>query len=92
MNAADRKALTKLWEEISVLQGKLQDAKGEAEALQSAEQDKFDNMSEGLQQGATGQAIEESTERLDEVVQSFDDVDSALETLLTALDDAKGGL
>jgi len=54
MNKSDRAAVTKLHSEIDELKGKLDDIKGQIEELQSAEQDKFDNMSEGLQQGENG--------------------------------------
>lgn len=71
MNANDRKELAKA---VALLQ----EAQGILETLADAEQEKFDNMSEGLQQGERGQAIEAAAQALSDGKES---VDSALETL-----------
>lgn len=71
MNAKDRKQLAEI-------RGTLEQAHADLEQLQSAEQDKFDNMSEGLQQGERGQAIEQAANELQEAV---DNLQQAIDNL-----------
>ena len=71
MNAKDRK---KVGEWIDTLI----DMKSEIEEMQEAEQDKYDNMPEGLQDSEKGEALEEAANTLEEAANS---VDSAIESL-----------
>lgn len=57
MNKTDRAAIAKLIDQINLLNGQIEDVKSAAEDLQGSEQEKFDNLSENLQQGERGQAI-----------------------------------
>jgi hypothetical protein len=47
----------------------------ELEQLRDAEQEKFDNMPEGFQQGDTGQQIEEHVSTLDEWITELESID-----------------
>jgi len=58
--------------------GTLEEIKSEVENAQSEEQDKFDNMSEGLQQTERGQAIEQAASDLGDVVNSLENAISEL--------------
>lgn len=86
MNAQDRKALNKLSEEIKLLIGKLDDCKGELETIKDGEREKFDNLSEGLQQAERGQAIEQAADALEELFSTFEEALGNLETLTDGLD------
>lgn len=71
MNKADRKLLA---EAIA----KLQEANGILDGLATEEQEKFDNMPEGLQQADNGQAIETAANTLRE---NTDNVETAIQEL-----------
>lgn len=87
MNANDRKKAQQLAEELAALFLKLEDIKSEIETLQEAEQEKFDNMSEGLQQSEKGQKIEEAANALSDIVSN---VESALVEIEGAKDALEG--
>jgi hypothetical protein len=71
MNKQDRK-------EIAELVEILENAKGRVENLCDAEQEKFDNLSEGLQQSERGQKMEEDTATLTLVGENLDDAINSL--------------
>ena len=58
-------------DKLNDLINKLEEIKAEVGNAQSEEQEKFDNLSEGLQQTERGQAIEQAANDLDEVVNSL---------------------
>lgn len=64
MNAAQRKSLSKIAEQLRELHGKIEDLKNTVESEKDDERGKFDNMPEGLQNGDRGQAIDESANQL----------------------------
>ena len=73
-------ATDKVYPLKSVLAGKLEDIRVQVEEIREEEQEKFDNMPEGLQNGPTGQgitdaisALEETEEELRNVVQMLED-------------------
>lgn len=51
------------------------DLVGALEEIRDNEQDKFDNMPEGLQQGDTGQTIEQNVESLDEWISELQSIE-----------------
>lgn len=53
----------------------LEQAHSEIEGIKDEEQDKFDNMSEGLQQSENGQKLEENVQSLDEALSNLDDIE-----------------
>lgn len=71
MNAKDRK---KVGEWIDTLI----DMKSEIEEMQEAEQEKYDNMPEGLQDSERGEALEEAANQLEYAV---DNINDAIENL-----------
>ncbi len=73
MNKADRAQL----EKASAL---LDEAKSIIEAVGEAEQEKFDNLTEGLQQTERGQRMEEIASELADLVSTLDDALSTLDT------------
>jgi hypothetical protein len=88
MNQADRKqvedivgkltelaaARAKLVEQIETVNERIKDECGGAlRDLADAEQEKFNNMSEGLQQGDNGQAIERAAEILSDAADSAEE-------------------
>jgi len=78
MNANDRTFLKALTARLEKTASYLVSIQAEIETLRNAEQDKFDEMSEGLQQGETGQNIEAAQEALDE---AYDSLDMATESV-----------
>lgn len=83
MNAQDRKAVSEL---VSKLEGLKAEAETLGESLRSladAEQEKFDNMSEGLQGADKGQAIEQAASDLSSAADSLEsgDLQGALDSL-----------
>ena len=71
MNAKGRK-------NIKDLIAQLEDIKGRLETMQEEEQDKFDNLPEGLQESERGEAMQEVADSLEEAVSSLEDVISTL--------------
>lgn len=59
--------------------GKLDDAKSVAEGMRDEEEEKYDNLTEGLQQSERGQAIEAAKEALDNAATAFESAVSSLE-------------
>ena len=72
MNKATRKQIENI---ISILNEK----KDEIDELQSDEEEKFDNMPEGLQDGEKGQAMSNASEALSSASESLDEAISSLE-------------
>ena len=72
MNAHDR-------QELDRIVGVLREAHSDLQSLADAEQEKFDNMPEGLQQSDRGQKIEESADSLSDAAGDLDAVVDAVE-------------
>jgi len=64
MNATDRKKANAIISQIEALKAQAEALAGELRELADAEQEKFDNMPEGLQGGDRGQAMEEAAGNL----------------------------
>lgn len=75
MNAKERKA-------IEALVQRVEGCRDDLESYRDAEQEKFDNLSDGLQQAESGQQIET-------VARALDDAYGHLEDAIQALIDAK---
>lgn len=88
MNKDDRKKIAKLIEELQELNGKFDDIKDQIVELQSDEQGKFDNMSEGFQASERGQAIEAAADALDSAKDEIDTVIGAIGECVTYLETA----
>lgn len=72
MNDQGRKLIAK-WKQA------LEDIKSEAETLAEEEREKFDNLSEGLQQAERGQALETAADNLDSFVESLEELIGSLD-------------
>jgi hypothetical protein len=83
MNNQDRKQLASLKERMADLIAKLESLHEDATALADAEQEKFDNMSEGLACSEKGVAIETAANNLAELAAA---VESAKDSLQEAAD------
>lgn len=83
MNAADRKKVSALTSTLEGIKAQIEDVGSLLRDLADAEQEKFDNMSEGLQQGDQGQAIEAAASALADACVACEsgDVESALSSL-----------
>lgn len=81
MNKQDRKRVEEISAELAKLAAQIEPLAGELSDMAEAEQEKFDNMSDGLQQGEGGQAIQEAAETLatiaEKVQAAFDGLDEA---------------
>ena len=75
MNKAQRKRLG----EIETI---LLDVKCELDGMADEEQEKFDNLSEGLQASERGQTFEANSEFLKEMVAGLDDALNGLESIV----------
>lgn len=65
MNAKTRK-------QINQLTGQLENIKAQFEEMQSEEEQKYNNLPEGLQQGEAGQCMEAAASNLTDAVESLD--------------------
>ncbi len=97
MNAATRKEITEIFARVeglvnllSPITSELEDIISKLEDLQGIEQDKFDNMPEGLQQSEQGQKTEAAAAALDEAKSTLEQLKDALDG--SELEDAKNSL
>jgi hypothetical protein len=83
MNKADRERVDEIIGTLEDLKAKIEEQGNALRELADAERDKFDNMPEGLQQGATGEAIDKAASALEEAADAADvgDVEDALTAL-----------
>lgn len=61
--------------EFDMLSDSLDDIKGQLETLRDEQQEKLDNMPEGLQQGSTGQLLQERYDACENAVNELEGVD-----------------
>ena len=74
MNAQGRK-------EIAKYIASLEEIKDKLDSMMDEEQDKFDNMPEGLQESERGEAMQEAIEQLEAACDNLDEVISALQEI-----------
>ena len=74
MNAQGRK-------EIAKYIASLEEIKDKLDSMMDEEQDKFDNMPEGLQESERGEAMQEAIKQLETACDNLDEVISALEEI-----------
>lgn len=63
------------YESVGSMEGDVESIKSDLEQLQSDTQEKLDNMPEGLQQGDTGQLLQERIDGVESLVSDFDGLD-----------------
>ena len=88
MNATDRKKANAIISQIEALKAQAEVLAGELRELADAEQEKFDNMPEGLQGGDRGQAMEEAACNLSSAADALES--GSLEEALEALGQIEG--
>lgn len=81
MNKRDRTRVEAIVSELNGFAGKVNDLAEELRTLADAEQEKFDNLPEGLQQSEMGQNIESAANALSEIADSSSEAGTALEDL-----------
>jgi hypothetical protein len=86
MNAADKKVLGELITRLRSMEDEAASISSDIHALADAEREKFDNMSDGLQQSEKGQAIEEWANGLESAVSSIDDIAQSIGDAASELD------
>lgn len=72
MNKNDKAAVTALLTELTGMRQRWEEIGSEVQELAEAEQEKFDNMNEGLQQSEQGQAIEQAASALSEAAAALE--------------------
>jgi hypothetical protein len=87
MNKAQRKALDSIIYDIEALD--LSSVEANLQEQQEAEQEKFDNLSEGLQQSEMGQTIEAAANALEEALDAIQEAIGNLEAAVEAIGTAQ---
>lgn len=90
MNKARRKEAGAIRGRIEDLQTEMASVMEDLGNLRDEEQEGFDNMSEGLQQGETGQRIEAAANYLEEAHDTLDEIDTILVSAMESIDEAVG--
>lgn len=88
MNNETRKKLETLRNAMEEYKGKIDDLKSELEGYKDDERTKYDNMSEGLQQGENGQKIDSAANALEEAFDEADNVVNSLDTIIEKINEA----
>ncbi len=78
MNNKTRKELSKIADKYTSIATMIEDLKTELEYIQEEEQDKYDNLPEQLQDTEKGNALYESAESIEELVNRLDDLATEL--------------
>lgn len=73
MNKQTRKLLEELNDRIAEITQIAEDVKSEVESIREEEQDKFDNMPEGLQASEQGEKFEEIMGYLDDAINALEE-------------------
>ena len=78
MNNKTRKELSKIADKYTAIATMIEDLKTELEYIQEEEQDKYDNLPEGLQESEMGWKCCESADSIEDVVNRLDDLATEL--------------
>ena len=78
MNNKTRKKLSEISDKYTSIATMIEDLKTELEYIQEEEQDKYDNLPEQLQDTEKGNALYESAESIEELVNRIDDLATEL--------------
>lgn len=97
MNANRRKRLNEAYKQLDEIKsmfeellGKADDVKSIIEGVRDEEQDAFDNMSPGKQEGETGQTMEQTIENLNSVIEDLEALsDVGFDQALEHIDNAQ---
>ncbi len=91
MNNDRRKALNALIGQIEEANSTLENIRDEIDSLKGEEEDGFNNLPEGLQQGERGQAMEEATNAMQEAYDALDAASASACEAIDAINNAVGG-
>lgn len=88
MNKAIRKEISVLVEKLTTLKEQFDlDLKAQVETIRDNEQEKLDNMPEGLQSGEPGNKLEEVINHLDSAVDALENVASEIDDCISSLNE-----
>jgi uncharacterized phage infection (PIP) family protein YhgE len=85
MNTETRKAIAKIQSEISALVGTFEDFSQTLSDLRDSETEKFENLSEGLQESEMGQAIQSAADALDTAQSAIESARESMDECVDAL-------
>ena len=88
MNAARRKTIRGIIEQLEAIKDDIEAAKDAIGAVAEEEQEAFDNMPAGAQSSDRGQQIEENAEALQGMADDMDCID--IDSIITALEEVIG--
>lgn len=78
MNKQTRKQLSEIADKYTSIATMIEGLKTDLEYIQEEEQEKYDNLPEGLQDSKKGNALYESAESIEEIVNRLDDLATEL--------------
>lgn len=87
MNQDQRKVLQTILDKLTDMQATVNDLRSEVDTERDAEDEKYANLSDGLQASEKGQALEEARDNLDGVISALDEAESALGNAIDNLND-----
>jgi prefoldin subunit 5 len=88
MNRERRKIIAQLVADLQAMSAAAAEIQSQAQALMDEEQEAFDNLSESLQSGERGQAMEAAVEALGEASDGVEAICSEVDTTIEALERA----
>lgn len=87
MNKGQRKILAEERARLVVAHDTIESAKDSIEELYKEENDKFDNLPEGLQESGLGETLQEIASMLENIAFDLDDTSSQLSDILDSIDE-----
>lgn len=87
MNKGQRKILAEERVRLVAAHDTIESAKDSIEELYKEENDKFDNLPEGLQESGLGQTLQEIASMLENIAFDLDDTSSQLSDILDSIDE-----
>lgn len=89
MNKPRRKEIEKIEAQIASLKSTATQIKAEIESVRADEDEAFENLSENLQQGDKGEAMQTASSNLEESEQQLDDIESSCDEAIRNLEAAR---
>lgn len=90
MNKQTRKQLAEIRDKVDSLKSQLLDLSEQVQEIRDEEDDKYYNLSDGLQESKVGQAIQEGVEYLEDIIYNFEQVESSFDTCLESFSELIG--
>lgn len=89
MNKPRRKEIEKIEAQIASLKSTATQIKAEIESVRADEDEAFENLSETMQQGDKGEAMQTASSNLEESEQQLDDIESSCDEAIRNLEAAR---